>query len=149
MEISIPIKHCPERNQTFDVTSTGCPQDHQEEELVSDRERLGPVTVPWVSPGMKAWTQGWVEGQCWEHKENSWNYPESGCKRKDSVQSRESKLFCQSFQGISGAGQRESLSVELTTISHAVAEGYQSLTDTKKSIRTCGYNICQNTPIKT
>lgn len=46
MEISIPIKYCPERNQTFDVTSTGCPQDHQEEELVSDRERRGPVAAP-------------------------------------------------------------------------------------------------------
>lgn len=64
MEISSPIKYCPERNQTFDVTSTGCPQDYQEEELVSDRERRGPVTVPQVSPGMKAQTQGQVEGQC-------------------------------------------------------------------------------------
>lgn len=36
----------------------------------------------------------------------------------------------------------------LATITHAVAEAsevYWCLMDTQKSIRTCGYNICQNT----
>lgn len=34
MEISIPINHSPERNQTCQAASTGCLKGHKEEELL-------------------------------------------------------------------------------------------------------------------
>lgn len=123
MEISIPTNYFLERNQTFEVTSTGCPGDRKEEELFSDRGRHGPVTSASSFTVNESSDTGTTDGATLESMRKtgaSWSYGKSSCKRKDHdfVQSRgepirESMLCCQSFQGISWAAQRELLRTEV------------------------------------